>query len=181
MHIFVSTLLRAILTTLMMTIGIPAAVAQDTSSKPDVLSETYRDWIVICRNAPAQGDQPGPRLCEMTQELRQQENAQRVLAIALRPEEEAGAGSFTMVTPFGLKVSEQVVMEIDGVTVVQAPFQTCLPEGCIVQARIEPDGIEIMRKDSSAIMKLPIISGADLEVTISLLGFSAAWNRLSEF
>lgn len=157
-----------------------AAVAQDASSGPDALSETYRDWIVRCQTAPAQGDQPGARLCEMVQELRQQEGGQRVLSIALRPEEDAGVGFLTMITPFGLKVIEQVQIDLDGATIAQAPFQTCLPQGCIVQASLGETAIAAMRGGETAVIRLPTTTGEAFEVSISLLGFTAAWMRLSE-
>lgn len=157
-----------------------AAVAQDATSGPDILSETYRDWIVRCQTAPAQGDQSGTRLCEMVQDLRQQEGGERVLSIALRPEENAGDGFLTMITPFGLKVIEQVQIDIDDATIAQAPFQTCLPQGCIVQASLGETAIASMRGGETAVIRLPTATGEAFEVSISLLGFTAAWTRLSQ-
>jgi invasion protein IalB len=67
-------------------IGMPS-LAQEI--RPDTLSETYSDWVVTCGTAVQQSGALGERLCEMTQELRQQEGGQRVLSVALRPEEDA--------------------------------------------------------------------------------------------
>ena len=50
-----------------------------------------------------------------------------------------------------------------------------------MQTRIDPDSVEIMRSDAVATLTLPISTGANLDVTLSLLGFGAAWVRLSGF
>lgn len=154
------------------------AMAQQ--SGPDVLSETYRDWVVVCQTADAQNDGQGIRVCEMKQELRQQESGQRVLSVALRPEEDAGAAFLTLITPFGLRVAEQIQISVDEVPVLETPFQTCLPQGCIVQTRLDQAAIDALQRGEAAVVSLPTTSGDQFRITISLLGFTAAWNRLSD-
>jgi invasion protein IalB len=165
----------------LMAVSASGSVAQEASPSPDALSETYGDWVVVCNRAPTEDNQPGPRLCEMTQELRQQEGGQRVLSLALRPEENVGAAFLTLLTPFGMKLSDPVALEIDGATVLQAPFHTCVPAGCVVQAQIDPTTLDIISTGEAAVVRLPTIAGEPFQVTISLLGFTTAWTRLNEF
>ena len=67
------------------------ATAQTGGDGPDLLVETYRDWVVRCAPvAPAQGvapaadAQPPARLCEIAQELGQADSGQRVLQLAFQ-------------------------------------------------------------------------------------------------
>ena len=174
-----STLSKPSFFALIFAASITSAGAQDVAnSAPDTLSETYRDWVVVCQSRNPQEGQPVERQCEMTQELRQQEGGQRVLSIALRPEGDAGL--LTMITPFGLNVRDQVAIEVDGVTIIQAPFQTCLPAGCIVQAQIDQTSLDAMRAGEAVIVRLPTTAGEPFQVNISVLGFTAAWNRLMQ-
>ena len=181
MAIYLSKPLGLLFAVALIAVSASGSLAQETTSTPDALSETYGDWVVVCNRAPSADNQPGPRLCEMTQELRQQEGGQRVLSLALRPEENVGAAFLTLLTPFGMKLSDPVALEIDGATVLQAPFHTCVPAGCVVQARIDPTALDIISTGEAALVRLPTMAGEPFQVTISLLGFTSAWTRLNAF
>lgn len=152
------------------------AAAQDAG--PDVLSETYRDWVVICRATPAQQGQPATRLCEMTQELRQTEGGQRVLALALRPVGDAGAAELTMVTPFGLRVSAAVEIRLGEGTLASLPFDTCLAVGCIVRGELDAAALASLGQAETARVALPTTGGGALQIPVPLAGFDSAWTRL---
>jgi invasion protein IalB len=155
-----------------------AGTAQAQGSGPDMLSETYRNWIVVCRTLPAQGDQPADRLCEMTQELRQSEGNQRVLALSLRPAATAGAAELTLIVPFGLRVTELVEIRLGEATLASLPFQTCVAAGCIVRAELDASTVAILSRSDNAIVALPTLAGGQLTVTTPLDGFGPAWERL---
>ena len=155
----------------------PVTGAAQASEGPDALTETYRDWMVVCRSIEEEG-RPAARLCEMVQELRQAEGGQRVLRMALRPGEDGQAGFLTMITPFGLKVTEPVAIAIDEVAITELPFHTCLAVGCVVQGAISGETVTAMQRGESAVIALPTTGGGYLQTTVSLMGFTAAWNRL---
>lgn len=115
----------------------------------------------------------------MSQELRQQSDNQRIISVVLQPAQDAGAGALTLITPFGLMVSENVVLDVDGADTLEIPFQTCLPAGCIVQTQIDQAALAVLQQGVTANVKLPTLSGEALSIGISLLGFGAAWTRLN--
>jgi len=178
MMILISRAILPVCASALLITSASSVLAQDASSGPDALSETYRDWVVSCRNVSPQDSQSDTRLCEMTQDLRRQDGGQRVLSVALRPAEDTQVGVLTLITPFGLKVSDLVTVEIDDTAVLQAPFETCLPAGCIVQAQIDQAALTAMQRGENAVVRLPTTAGETFQVSISLLGFTAAWNRL---
>ncbi len=156
-----------------------ASLAAPLKAEPNQLSETYRDWIVTCSTAAPgpQGDGP-QRICEMSQELFQQQTGQRVLSISLRSTQSGNDARTAFVVPFGLDVRDDIRISIGEHMLSEIAFETCLPLGCIAGGQIGEPEIEILRSEESAIISLPMLSDGTLDVTFSLIGFSAAWGRL---
>jgi invasion protein IalB len=157
-----------------------SAFGQVATSGPDALSETYRDWIVTCRSVPADAEQTPSRLCEMTQELRQQQGGQRVLSVSLRLGAASDVALLTMITPFGLDVAGQVVIRTGDTQIAQQPFDTCIPAGCVVQGQLGSEALLAMRRGETASVDLPTRGDTPIEISLSLLGFTAALGRLGE-
>ena len=157
-----------------------ATAAPAQGEGPDTLVETYRDWVVRCV-ADA-----GGRVCEMTQELRQREGGQRVLALGVRraPEGEAAEGQLTAVGPFGVRLADGLVLALPsenaapGDALARLPFVTCLPDGCVAVLPVEPALLEALRAAPSVEAVLTDLGGDSLRVSLSLAGFGAAWDRL---
>ena len=158
-----------------------ASLAAPLKAQPDQLSETYRDWIVTCSTVAAgpQGDGP-QRICEMSQELFQQETGQRVLSISLRRIQSGNDARTAFVVHFGLDVRDDIRISIGEHMLPEIAFETCLPRGCIAGGQMAAPEIEILRREESALISLPVLSEGTLDVTVSLMGFSAAWARLGE-
>lgn len=150
----------------------PAARAQEAS--PDALRESYKDWQVVCQRTAEAG-----QVCEMTQELRQKQGGRRVLAASIRATGE-GAGVLVLITPFGLKLAEPVRLRIEETELVQAPFSTCLPAGCVAQAPLSSDAITAFQKGAAVKVVMTPVNGGAATAEVSLAGFTAAWERLGE-
>ncbi len=169
--------LRAVLACLLLTPS--PGLAQDA---PDILTENYRDWALICQNgATAEGSQTG-RICEITQELRQSTDGQRVLRIALAvsPEAPEGSAALTLITPFGVRLADGVSLAVaDDDTVARVPFLTCLAVGCIANETLSPEMMDRFAQSETAIIGMFTASGDEAQLEISLRGLSAAWRRLT--
>lgn len=155
-----------------LTIWAGPAPAQEDG--PDSLTETYRDWVIRCVSAGA-----GGRACEMTQELRQQGSGQRVLAVAVR--RGAGeAGQITAIGPFGVRLAEGLALTEPegGAVLAQLPFVTCLPDGCIATSEIDPPLLQALRAGTTVEARLVAMSGETVRLSLSLMGFTAGWERL---
>jgi invasion protein IalB len=161
----------------------PLQAQQATAEAPTSLTETYRDWVVRCATAPSvEGQTASPvRICEMTQELRQQDSGQRVLALSvIQSADDADTASLTLVSPFGLLLSAGIQIEVSEAALLDMAFRTCLPAGCIALSDLTADQIGTLAEGETATVILTDTNGQTLRLDVSLAGFTAAWNRLKE-
>jgi invasion protein IalB len=150
--------------------------AQSTSGLPGgatSLRETYDDWSVACAVEQSR------KTCGMQQELRQQQNNQRVLAVELRPSATGVEG--TMVLPFGLLLAKGATIQIDdGAALAPFPIRTCLPAGCIAPLNFDAKTLANLRKATALKVKVsPDGGGADTQWPVSLKGFGTAFDRVA--
>ena len=134
------------------------------------LQETYDDWQVAC------GQQGGVKRCAMGQQQISKENRQRVLDIELWPSGDKLEGALML--PFGLALDQGVTLQIDDAAPGQPlHFRTCLPGGCVVPLSF--DGRSLTALLHGAVLKLKAVvdGGGIAPFTISLKGFSGAYNR----
>lgn len=150
-----------------------AAMAEN----PTELSETYQDWVVRCSSIA--GAQQPVTFCEMSQELRHADSGQRVLAIGIQDDGSGNAGVATVIAPFGLRLSNGLGILVQGRQIVKTPFETCLPTGCIARFVIDAEALEAFRRGAAAEIAVTAnANGEDVLIDVSLLGFTAAWDRL---
>jgi len=160
----------------------PVQAQEATSEAPTSLTETYRDWVVRCVTQPAlEGQTAAARICEMTQELRQQDSGQRILALSvIQSADDADTASLTIVSPFGLLLSAGIQIEVSEAALLDIGFRTCLPAGCIALSDLTADQISALAAGETATVGLTDTNGQSLRLDVSLAGFTAAWNRLKK-
>lgn len=152
--------------------------ADPAGSQPDSLREAFRDWAVNCETRPVAADGTGGgRVCELIQQIDHQETGQRVLTFSMRIND-AGAPVAVLIAPFGLRLAEGLRLQVEEEIVAQMPFETCLPEGCVVIATLEPAVISAMQAGLDGGVIMVNRRGEPTGVPISLMGFSAGLERL---
>ncbi len=145
---------------------LPAPSRQGHSS----LQETYDDWQVAC------GQQGGVKRCAMGQQQISKENRQRVLDIELWPSGDKLQGAFML--PFGLALDQGVTLQVDDAVPGQPlHFRTCLPGGCVVPLSFDGHGLTALLHGKTLKVKAVVDGGGIAPFTISLKGFSGAYNR----
>lgn len=145
---------------------------------PSRVVETYSDWVVQCI---ATDEDTASRVCEITQELREQKSGQRILAAFLRPviEGNKDSASLTVIAPFGLQLSAGLRLSItEDVPLFNMGFQTCLPAGCIAIKDIGSEQVEALKAGKMAVVSVVDMGGQNININLSLTGFTAAWKRL---
>lgn len=145
--------------------------------EPTTLSETYESWTVQCVNAG--GGRQSRRTCQMSQELVQPETRQRVLLFAITKGEQEGAKA-TLVMPFGLLLPEGFRVEIAGEEVLRGAYRTCLPDGCVAEIDLPDAALKKLESGDSASVLMTANTGQPVRTDISLKGFAAAYQRLTE-
>lgn len=159
-------------------LALPAA-AQD-SEGPDRLNETYRDWVVQCVTqavSQPQEDAGSARVCEMVQQLTQRDSGQRVLTMGLQRTADGGT-AMTVIAPFGILLRDGVTIRVGDDDLFQLEFLTCMSNGCIANADLGSDAVAAMERGSAATVRMSTLQGQALDLEISLMGFTAAMNRL---
>jgi invasion protein IalB len=151
-----------------------AQVQTTDETTPSSLMETYGDWIVRCMNT-GEGQE---RICEMTQELRQQNTGQRVLVVSVGAT--ADGSDINIVAPFGLDLSKGLQISIADEVLSHMWFWTCLPAGCVAKGPLEASLLERLKNGDTATVHLTQTNAQGADLGISLTGFTAAWNRLKQ-
>lgn len=151
---------------------------QAQSGGPDAVAETYGDWIVRCANDPVQ-PVTAALACEMSQELRQSDNGQRLIAVTLRRDNASGIGTLTIVAPFGLLLPAGLRISVDGGDLLDIGFRTCLPAGCVGIAEVDDATVGAMALGAELTVTMTAAATGEL-IAIPLLiqGFDDAWARL---
>ena len=146
---------------------------------PDQVQETYRDWIVRCETPKSpEGELLAGPICEMAQELSKSEGNQRVLTVALQASPD-GSSTLTLITPFGLRLSDGIAIDVASQRLIEAGFRTCLPQGCIATVALDGAMIEQLSAGTKAnVLMTADAGGQPIALEVSLNGFAAAWARL---
>jgi len=144
------------------------------AQSPDSLTETYSAWTVRCAAAQDAG-----RRCVMVQALQRENGGERLLLAELVIA--GGNTTLSMLTPFGLAVSQGARLQVDENEALEVPFFTCLPRGCVLRHTLSEDAIAAMRRGATLKTRFTVAqAGEPFELGVSLNGFSAAYRRLSE-
>ena len=153
----------------------PAWAQNETSSAS---TETYRDWIVRCGVSTSNGNQV--RICQMTQELTRTTDNRRVLNVTIQ-KTDAGAGTTRLTTPLGVGLPQGVAISVEDAELARFQFLTCVAGGCIAQGVLEAPALQALQDGAQAqVSMINISTRAPLALNVSLLGFTAAWQRLGE-
>lgn len=139
------------------------------------INEIYGDWIVACDSVQNE------KVCTFSQVHTSNQSGKRVFAIELQPPADSRTNSVILL-PFGLRLDDGVTLKIDGQTLEpSARFLTCVPNGCLVPVAFPTAATDAMKEGEKLIVGANSSSdGKPLIFTISLNGFTAAFNRTTE-
>ena len=149
----------------------------ETMQAPTSLQETWDDWQVACMRR-----EETRRVCAMSQTQVQEEGHRRILALEITAEPGGETARGTLVLPFGLDLERGVSLAIDETAIANnLRFRTCLPGGCILPISLSAPHLAALRRGGTlTILTAASDTGQTLSLSVSLRGFSAAFNRLVE-
>ena len=155
--------------------------AQDAA--PSALSETYGDWIVRCATLQAEGqNESKPKsVCQMSQELQQGQSGKRALLIVFDINATGnGLLSGRIIAPFGLDLKSGLSLKIADAVYLEAPFKTCLPQGCVAPTIVNSELLAAMRDGQKLTVAMTAAdSNRPVNMDVSLKGFGQAYDRLT--
>ncbi|MCP1845987.1 invasion protein IalB [Bradyrhizobium sp. USDA 4538] len=150
-------------------------LAQETTSQPTTIMETYDAWAFRCdaRNADRQ--------CQISAELFQDATNQKVLSILLRPAAKAGSLAGTITAAFGIKLSEGVTLKVGNKDFRKIELLTCLPNGCLATTEFNADEVKVLGTQQKVVVRMVTYDGGNpVDFELSMKGFGAALARLAK-
>lgn len=155
----------------------PAAFAQAQEQPGSTLKATHGDWEIRC-------DAENAAACLMTQ-VGKRADGQPVVRVSLRktpgakgPNGEAIASVMQIDAPLGVLLTAGIALAIDGREIGRGAYKVCDGRACIASEPLADPFVSQLKAGSSAKMTLVGINGEKAEVTISLSGFTKAYDSL---
>lgn len=141
---------------------------------------TYGDWQVQC-DTFASNDKP-VRQCGMIQTVKnqQRQNIGLSVVIARLKRDEKEVVMMRVLVPLGVFLPAGIGLEIDDQAIGRIPFTSCPPRLCMAMAEVTPKMLEKLKKGKTADFIIYEVPGAGLSMKVSLKGFTAAYEKLSD-
>jgi invasion protein IalB len=191
--------LRAVILTVTVILGLGAqAVAQLSKSvfpvpvaksepprpvdaEPNSTLASFGDWTLRCQRIGNGAD--AQRVCEVTQQIRSQDQQNPVAELAIGRLKKADPLRLTLALPVNVTFSNPPSFSADG----KAPepldlaWRKCLPGGCIADALLKDDVLRRWKIQASAErITWADAAGRDLAIGLSFRGLSQALDALSK-
>jgi invasion protein IalB len=149
--------------------AIPATAQLGDAVRPGA---THQDWQILCEDTPA-GES-----CFITQAAADQDG-EPIMQVSIGFLE--GERAMVIYLPLGLDLRPGILFQVGEGTQREFPFQTCLPSGCRVLARVDAELLAAMR--AGTVYRIGVKTlGSDRVGVIegSLMGFTAGFNAISK-
>ncbi|MFK7860578.1 MAG: invasion associated locus B family protein [Granulosicoccus sp.] len=153
-----------------------ARTAPQAQANPGVTRETVGAWDVAC---PPEGSN-----CAMAQ-IGNDASGTPVLEMVIRKlEEPLEVGERTaiavldVITPLGVVLTEGLSVTIDTGKPESAPFQICTEQGCLVREPIDDALVSRFKRGNNAVISVIAANQGEVKATLSLSGFTKAYNGL---
>lgn len=157
--------------------GSGVSLSQAAGTAGDFVSVEYGDWELLC------GKQSGSP-CVMAQ-IGKDTKGTPILEMRIRklPEEREVEGKkivaiADILTPLGVMLLKGIELQIDLGPVYGANYQLCVETGCIVREPLANDTISALKSGGKAVISLVAASMGEVRATISLKGFTKAYNAM---
>jgi invasion protein IalB len=155
-----------------------APTPQEPQPGQQYLKEVFSDWALRCLKV-----ETGIDPCQMYQLLNDAEgnSVAEIAIVALDNGGQADAGA-TIVVPLETLLTEQVTLRVDGGQARRFPFNFCNVGGCVTRIGLTDQDLGLFRRGANATLTMVPAAAPDqtVTVTMSLSGFTAAYNAVSQ-
>lgn len=141
------------------------------------IKETHGDWQISCVRTGLEADP-----CQMYQLMRDTEgNSVAEINMFNLP---AGSGQAvagaSIVTPLETLLTQQVTMRVDEAQAKRYPFTLCASIGCVARVGFTEAELNAFRRGKQATLVIvpAMLPDEQVQITMSLTGFTAAWNAI---
>ena len=164
---------------------VSSAWAQSQSPQPqqngqgngqaNVQVTTFQDWEVRCPQSSS-----GQNQCEMTQLVNNPDSGKPVVRVVMGYPPQIDSAAMIVVSPLGTRLAPGIQFSVDGNTPQRIPFQICLQQGCRADFPVENTLLSQMKRGNHATVSIVGPRGKELDLKVSLSGFTAAANKIAK-
>jgi invasion protein IalB len=144
----------------------------------NVETQQFEDWRVQCGTVPNSGQER----CQMSQEVTRSDSDEAVMrmAVGFTPRNDQPAAIFQL--PLGIVLPKGIGLRVDKGEPVRFPVQICVQQGCRADLPLKDALLSQLKGGRTAyvIARTPRAESGTVELPISLMGFTAAFNRISK-
>ncbi|MCF6443198.1 invasion associated locus B family protein [Nereida sp. MMG025] len=165
--------------------GIELQMGEPEQSEPQpgqtYVMEESGDWEIRCVKLPADAEQKDP--CQLYQLLSdQQGNAVAEINILSLPAGAQAAAGANIIVPLETLLTERLSMSIDGGQARKYQFAFCSQVGCLARLGFSAADVTAFKRGNAANLTIVPAVAPDqkVELTVSLSGFTAGFDRLAE-
>lgn len=146
------------------------AAAQDSSQQAEenIKTQKFQDWEVRC---PESG---GKDQCEMTQLVKSPKSGKPIMRVVMGYPPQIDSAAMIFILPLGTRLAPGVKLTVDDSQAGRFPFQICMKQGCRADFPIKNDLLSKMKRGNHANVSIVGPEGDDIDLKISLQGFTAA-------
>ncbi len=153
---------------------------QKTAQQPpkEIVKATYGRWQVVCIKGK-DGDH-----CVMRQ-FGQTADGKKVLEVQIQKlkgiktkDGKPVPAAIQITTPLGTLLRRGVSVKVDKGQPRTGLFEVCLPNGCILRDPVSAEFLGQLKAGSAAKMTFAALRRGEITVSISLKGFTKAYNKL---
>jgi invasion protein IalB len=157
-------------------VGTPPA--EQAIQPPTAASQKFGDWVYEC-SAP----KSGKPVCGLSQIIYGKKHGERLMSAYLLPsarDKDSKKAYLILYMPFGIDVQSDVYISVGTGPRTGGKIETCLQAGCRVSFALDDEGVETMRKGTSATVVFEPYNGSTTAYDLSLIGFSQGYRVLSD-
>lgn len=150
--------------------------AETTQEAPsDQAKAENSPWAVRCNQVKKSEDEESVEFCQIAQRLNEQESGKRFAEFLIGyPEETKGEARGIVILPLGVLLKPGVKMQIDDGKLYQFDYRYCTDIGCVSVIRLSDATIEEMKKGNKAAIQFISAKGLQINLPITLKGFTKA-------
>jgi len=134
----------------------------------------FNDWVLVCD----QSEDLNEERCFILQELRVKETNQRVVRIEVGFVAKTGQPAALITLPLGISLQHGMLLQIDEGEKSRYAFTRCVPGGCIAAVSLTDGQIGALKAGSIAHVKFHDGLAREVNLDMSLSGFTAAFNSI---
>ena len=155
---------------------VASSPAQETTTTEESQPRMFRDWRLECQK-PEGADK---EICQISQSIVYKEDNRPVLHMAVGYTANDNSPAAIINLPLGISLPPGVSLAVDKGEPKRLPIEHCLPAGCRAYLVLDEELLAALKRGLEAQVTFRDLTRRPVTVPVSLKGFTAGFNALSE-